>query len=157
MAFNYPFPVSYMAPTGPYPQYYMPNMPYQQAMAPVAQAPQQQSSMICAWVQGEAGGKAFPVNPGQNAFLFDSEGDVFYIKSADASGMPTLRTFEYHEVIQPQQSNDAPSQQFTTDDLVKRSEYEELKRELDELRAKTSAFENSQSKSGQNNNRSNNR
>lgn len=51
------------------------------------------------WVQGEAGAKSFCVAPGQNVLLMDSEAQRFYIKSADASGMPLpLRTFEYKEI-----------------------------------------------------------
>ena len=51
------------------------------------------------WVQGEAGAKAVPVQPGQKALLMDSETNVFYVKSCDASGMPLpLRIFEYKEV-----------------------------------------------------------
>lgn len=51
------------------------------------------------WVQGEAGAKAVPVQPGQKALLMDSETNVFYVKSSDVSGMPLpLRIFEYKEV-----------------------------------------------------------
>ena len=51
-----------------------------------------------AWVQGEAGAKSFLVAPGVRAFLMDTEADVFYIKTADASGIPLpLRYFDYTE------------------------------------------------------------
>lgn len=51
------------------------------------------------WVQGEAGAKAVPIQPGQKALLMDSETNVFYVKSSDVSGMPLpLRIFEYKEV-----------------------------------------------------------
>lgn len=51
-----------------------------------------------AWVQGEAGAKSFLVAPGVRAFLMDTEADVFYIKTADASGIPMpLRYFDYTE------------------------------------------------------------
>ena len=154
MAFNYPYPVSYQAPAGPYPMYYTPNPAYQHAMA----APQpQQPTMVCAWVQGEAAAKAYPIGPGQNGILMDSEGDLFYIKTVDLSGMPApLRTFKYEEIVQTQQSNDAPPQQMT-EDLVKRSEYEELKRELEELKVKAASMENNQQSKSAQNNRSNNR
>ena len=77
--------------------------PYQQMQILPPQQPQNNSGII--WTQGVAGAKAHLVGPGQSAMLMDSESMRFYIKSADASGMPMpLRTFEYHEVTggQPQ-------------------------------------------------------
>lgn len=51
------------------------------------------------WVQGDAGAKSFIVGAGQTVLLMDSEADKFYIKSADMSGMPSMRTFEYSEIM----------------------------------------------------------
>ena len=64
------------------------------------QSQTQQSNGIV-WVQGEAGAKSFLVAPNQSVLLMDSESNVFYIKSSDASGMPLpLRVFEYTETTQ---------------------------------------------------------
>ena len=58
---------------------------------------QQQSSQII-WVSGEAGAKSYLVAPGNTVMLLDAENSVFYLKSADASGMPLpLRIFDYKE------------------------------------------------------------
>ena len=58
----------------------------------------QQTNNGLVWVQGEAGAKSFLVVPGCTVMLMDSEGERFYLKSADASGMPLpLRVFEYKE------------------------------------------------------------
>ena len=88
---------------------------YQQ---PVQQAqPQQQSSTGINWVQGKAGANSYIVAPGQTAQLMDSEDQVFYIKTVDASGMPLpLRTFRYEEVKEQQ-----PKQQA---DYITREEFE---------------------------------
>lgn len=62
-------------------------------------APTQTQTGAISWVQGEAGARSVPVQPGQKALLMDSETNVFYVKSCDASGMPLpLRIFEYKEV-----------------------------------------------------------
>ena len=62
------------------------------------QQPAQQNSSGVIWVQGEAGAKSFAIAPGQSVLLMDSEENVFYIKSSDASGMPMpLRIFDYKE------------------------------------------------------------
>lgn len=47
------------------------------------------------WVQGEAGAKSYLVAPNTSVDLWDSEKQMIYVKSADASGMPTMRTIEY--------------------------------------------------------------
>ena len=66
------------------------------------QAPKNDASSII-WVQGEAGAKAYPVQPGCSVVLMDSENPYFYIKMADASGMPLpLRVFEYSERKAPE-------------------------------------------------------
>ncbi len=97
----------------PYYQPYQPAMPdqlaqlrqnqmmqNQQQMAQTMQAqPQQQQpdggSII--WVQGEAGAKAYLVAPGNTVQLWDSENQVIYLKSADMSGMPSMRILDYTE------------------------------------------------------------
>ena len=66
------------------------------------------------WVQGEAGAKSWFVNPGATVLLMDSENQRFYLKSADMTGVPAMRTFEYTEVgaQKPQEQPQAP--QFVT-------------------------------------------
>lgn len=75
------------------------------------------------WVQGEAGARSVPVNPGQKVLLMDSETNIFYVKSSDASGMPLpLRTFEYKEVgkdVTPSSDDGAPSPYVTHEELNK--------------------------------------
>lgn len=85
MAYNNGFPVTY-------PQYYQPQQ--MQTPQPQMQQPQtMQSNMI--WVQGEAGAKSYLVAPNTTVQLWDSEAPVIYLKSADASGMPTMKILDY--------------------------------------------------------------
>ena len=78
MAYNYNFPIGYQ---NYYPQYQSPN------------TLQNNSGLI--WVQGEAGAKSFLISPGNTVALWDSEAQVIYLKSADASGMPSMRILDY--------------------------------------------------------------
>ena len=81
-----------------YPGFYNPGypaVPYQQFQSQQPQAPQQSNGII--WVQGESGAKAYSMAPGQTAMLMDSENHRFYIKTVDASGMPSLRAFDFVE------------------------------------------------------------
>lgn len=127
-----------------YPQYY-PQMPYynaqqtampdqlaqlRAAQQPMMQQPAQPSSNGLIWVQGEAGAKSYLVANGASVLLMDSEKQTFYIKSADAAGMPSMRTFDYTErnapVTPPSSTQDAP-------DYVTREELNTLTRRLDAL------------------------
>ena len=68
------------------------------------------------WVQGIAGAKAFLVAPGNSVPLFDSEGNSFYIKAVDKSGMPLpLRIFDYHERIEGETAPKTAQEQPTVD------------------------------------------
>lgn len=76
--------------------YYGYQPPMQDNLSQLRAAQQQPTGGGLTWVQGENGAKSFLVAPGASVLLMDSENSVFYIKSADASGMPLpLRTFEY--------------------------------------------------------------
>ena len=81
MAYNNIFPVNY--------GYQMPQM--QQ----VPQMPQQQSDSPFIWVQGEAGAKSYLIAPNKTIPLWDSEAQTIYLKSADASGMPSMKILDY--------------------------------------------------------------
>ena len=83
MAYNNAFPMGYQAY---YPQ------PQFQMQQPQPQA--QQSNGII-WVQGEAGAKSYLVAPNSTVQLWDSERQTIYLKSADTSGMPSMKIIDY--------------------------------------------------------------
>lgn len=67
------------------------------------QYPQYQQNNGIVWVQGEAGAKSYLVAPNQTVQLWDSEAQTIYLKSADASGMPSMKILDYtiREAAQP--------------------------------------------------------
>ena len=90
-------------------------------------AVQAHSGMV--WVQGESGAKGYLVAPNSSVVLFDSESDKFYIKAADASGMPLpLRVFEFTEVSAAQKGTTGDESLFVT-----KAEFAALKRVVDGL------------------------
>ena len=99
------------------------------ATQPATQPMTQQANNGLIWVQGEAGAKSYIVAPGNTVMLMDSEGERFYLKSADASGMPMpLRIFEYKERTEtPSQAFSAPvtAQNVNFDNFVTREEFEQ--------------------------------
>ena len=98
---------------------------------PMPSQPMQQQSSQIIWVSGEAGAKSYLVAPGNTVMLLDAENSVFYLKSADASGMPLpLRIFDYKErSVMPQQvvGGSVSAEQFNPDRFVTREEFDELK------------------------------
>ena len=75
-----------------------------QQYQPMQQPAQSNQSLI--YVQGESAAKSWMVGAGQSVLLMDSENPVFYIKSADASGIPLpLRVFDYTERTQNTSQN----------------------------------------------------
>lgn len=106
--------------------YQMQPMPQGQPMMPVQQT-QPDNGMI--WVQGEAGAKAYMVAPGNSVVLWDSEDHVIYIKSADASGMPGMRVFEYVErTAAPRNVSVGNANQYVT-----REEFEDFAARINQM------------------------
>ena len=98
---------------------------------PMPSQPMQQQSSQIIWVSGEAGAKSYLVAPGNTVMLLDAENSVFYLKSADASGMPLpLRIFDYKERnTTAQQAFGGPvtAESVNLDNFVTRKEFDELK------------------------------
>lgn len=100
-----------------------------------AQQPNQGGGNGILWVQGEAGAKSYMVAPGCSVMLMDSESTTFYLKSVDASGMPSMRIFDYVErVAQPAQTPH-PQQTIPAQDYVTRREFDELSARIDAMTA----------------------
>ena len=98
---------------------------------PMPQQPMQQQSSQIIWVSGEAGAKSYLVAPGNTVMLLDAENSVFYLKSADASGMPLpLRIFDYKErttTAQQAFGGSVTAESVNLDNFVTRKEFDELK------------------------------
>lgn len=122
MAYN-PFPISYQPA-----QVFYPNIQQQAQQTQQQQAPS--NSII--WVQGESGAKSYFVAPNTTVQLWDSESQVIYLKSADATGMPSIKTLDYtvrddSKVIEQSNSD--------RDTFIHREELNALKDEITALRS----------------------
>ena len=107
----------------PYQQPQQYNNPYQPYIPPVQNTYQNQPDTSIIWVQGESGAKAYPVQNGKSVVLFDSESEHFFIKTADASGMPQpLRIFSYSETNETEMKTPA----IDTSQFITRDEFEEV-------------------------------
>jgi HAMP domain-containing protein len=121
MAFNNGFPMAYQ------PFYGNQGINYQ----PPMQTPPQGQNNGITWVSGEAGAKAYLVAPNNTVQLWDSEAQTIYLKSADASGMPTMKILDYTiRDAQPQQTT--PIAQPVAD-YVTREEFNALAEKFNQL------------------------
>lgn len=135
MAYYNGFPATYQ------PMY---QQPYQ---AVTAQNQQQMTNTGIIWIQGEAGAKSYLVAPNTTVPLWDSETQKIYLKSADASGMPSIKTLEYTIVGNPAPSAavSAPDVPYATKDSVEalQGEIDSLKAEIERLTARRRRKEDS--------------
>lgn len=121
MAYNY-FPTNYQP------------FPTQGNAYPPAQigTPQPNTQSALIWVQGEGAAKSYPVAPNTSVPLWDSESNVVYIKSADASGMPSIKILDY--TVRDNAARTAEIQPQT--DFVTHDELAAISKEIDALKAK---------------------
>lgn len=61
-------------------------------------------------VSGLDGAKAFPMAPNESAVLMDENEDIFYFKTTDGAGFPTIRAFSF----KPLDTQSASSSQYVT-------------------------------------------
>ena len=73
-------------------------------------------------VNGIEGAKAYQVMPRETVALFDGNEDIFYIKSADDGGFPTIKAYRFAEI---DLTGTKPTNEYVT-----KSEFEELRNEV---------------------------
>lgn len=122
MAFNN-FPVSY-APA------YMPQQAYIPQMSPTQMSGSSPQSNGIIWVQGEAGAKSYMVAPNNTVQLWDSEAQTIYLKSADASGMPTMKILDY-TIRQENSQKNTPA--LMQSDYVTREEFSAFEEKIRQM------------------------
>ena len=107
---------------------YNPYQPYQPYINPY----QQQNTGII-WVQGEQAAKSYLIAPNTTVALWDSDEQTIYLKSADASGMPSIKTLDYTIREIPSQTHEnAFKTAFATkaDISTLKAEIEKIKEDL---------------------------
>ena len=80
------------------PNYYNSPVPYQQVVSPMQMQPtppMMDNSIL--WVNGEKDALAFALAPNKAVALWDATAPVIYLKQSDASGRPTMRTYDLIE------------------------------------------------------------
>lgn len=135
MAYNNYFPMAYQ------PSYYPQSGNFQNGNT-------QNNGII--WVQGEAGAKSYLVAPNNTVQLWDSEAQTIYLKSADASGMPSMKILDYTiRGNTPVTAQNAPTDTKTPTDIhfITETEFEGVLEELAALKRKVEDLSKPKSKS----------
>ena len=125
MAYNNFYPAGYQ----PYQYPTQPNA-YPTQMSVGQNQPTQNNGII--WVQGEAGAKSYLVAPNQSVVLWDTEAQTIYVKSADASGMPSIKTLDYTMRESAPNSKPIPSETA----FASKDDVDYLKKEIEALKSK---------------------
>ena len=92
-------------------------------------------------MQGEAGAKSYLVAPNNTVQLWDSERQTIYLKSADASGMPSMRILDY--TIR-QESSQSPSKTLSASAPIEmcRADLDALQSQIDALKEEIESYRN---------------
>lgn len=112
-------------PNMPYANWY--NYPTYPAITTAPYTQNQQPINGLTQVVGIEGARAYQVPPNSSVPLFDSNNDILYVKSTDASGFPTIRTFDFVE-----RKETAPAQPDTST-YVTKEDFDALNQKIDSL------------------------
>ena len=91
--------------------------PYMDRLAQM-QPPQQPRDGLIR-VTGMEGARAYQMPPNSAVALFDGGQDVFYVKTTDGAGFPTIRAYSFQPMEQ--------AQAMGANEYVTRAEFEQLK------------------------------
>lgn len=115
------------------------NIPAQNMQMPIPPTPQKPTNDII-WVQGLEGAKGYLVAPNNTVVLWDTENPVIYVKSADASGIPSMRVLDFTERNTDTSNSlkNAPTTHKCTcgDKFATKEQINDLRAKLDDLTAK---------------------
>ena len=129
MPFNNPY-INTAGQFGAYqPMQQMPVVQQSQVGQYMPQGAAQQPIHGFIYVTGLDGAKAYPMPPNSEVPLFDSTGDVLYIKTTDGAGFPTIVTCDVYK----RGDADADSGEYVTRDELDHA-YRDLAGQLDQMR-----------------------
>ncbi len=87
------------------------------------------------WVESEEAARAYMVAPGNTVTLWDSKKPFIYVRSADASGIPSTRIFEYKERLE---AAEKPAEHVCNcgDKFASKEDFKALSDKVDAIAAK---------------------
>ena len=109
---------------------------YQQPMAQTNPVPMAQPTSDTIFVLNENEASSYPVAPNNRVVLWDKNQTTFYVKSANAQGVPSMQIYDFTE--RPQNSPQTPTEHVCKcgDNFVTKEEWKALQGKYDDLTAK---------------------
>lgn len=86
--------------------YYPMNYPVYQPVIPQQVQAHQQSAPGIIWVSGLQEAQFYPVAPNSAVALWEQSGKTIYMKSADATGKPSMRIYDIVERVETAEKSD---------------------------------------------------
>ena len=123
----------------------MPNMAENQNQfaQPFQQPPMQpqQTNDTMLWVLNETEASSYPVAPNNSVVLWDKNQKTFYIKTANAQGIPSMQIYDFTE--RPQNTPQMPTEHVCKcgDNFVTKEEFKALQGKYDEIMGKLEQLE----------------
>ena len=112
--------------------------PYQAPMqtnpAPMPMQTQQTNDML--FVLNENEPSAYPVAPNNSVLLWDKNNKTFYIKTANAQGIPSMQIYDFTERIEKAQNEPATHKCNCGDKYATKEQINDLRGKIDDLTAK---------------------
>ena len=146
-----PYYAPYSRPMGYYnpsiPQQDIQNMQNAQQMPvqqPIQQMPMQtptpfmqsqSSGDTMLWVLNENEASSFPVAPNNSVVLWDKNNKTFYIKTANAQGIPSMQIYDFTERIEKAQNESTTHKCTCGDKIATKEQINDLKGKIDDLTA----------------------
>lgn len=113
--------------------------PYQQPIqtntAPMPMQTQQTNDTML-FVLNENEASAYPVAPNNSVVLWDKNNKTFYIKTANAQGIPSMQIYDFKERIQTQENAPKTHECTCGDKYATKEQINDLKGKIDDLTAK---------------------
>ena len=144
-----PYYAPYARPMG----YYNPSIPQQDMQTnqqipvqqPIQQTPMQTPTQFMQsqpsgdtmlWVLNENEASSFPVAPNNSVVLWDKNNKTFYIKTANAQGIPSMQIYDFKERAESVQNEPVKHECKCGDKFVTKGEFDALKGKFYDLQAR---------------------
>ncbi len=108
-----------------------PQLLYPQVQQPSVQQQSLDNNVGFIWVNSEKEARDYPVAPNTTIPLWDSKQKTIYLKSADSSGMPTVKIYDY---VERKGSNEEIPDKKEEVDFATKADIEKLNKEIAEIK-----------------------
>lgn len=110
--------------------------PYQPQMQSNPAPMTQSTNDMMLWVLNENEASSYPVAPNNSVVLWDKNNKTFYIKTANAQGIPSMQIYDFKERIENVQNEPVKHECKCGDKFVTKEEFDALKGKFYNLQAR---------------------